>query len=77
MKYVLVLGFALAGCIGYGESISPVDAQRMERTQCDAKPTDYERWSCNRGVDRKYGRYNSEGNYPDKSRIPDPSRGQR
>lgn len=61
---LIVLGM-LAGCIGYGEFISPVEAQRIERAQCDRKHDAEDRRKCHAMVDRKYARYNAEGDYPD------------
>lgn len=61
----LIAPFALVGCIGYGEFISPAEAQRIEKAQCERKPDADERRSCLTMVGRKYQRYNSEGGYPD------------
>lgn len=62
----------LSGCIGYGEFISPAEAQRLEREQCAQKPDAEAQRKCLAGVARKYGRYNSEGGYPETFTPPNP-----
>lgn len=64
---LFVLGM-LAGCIGYGEFISPIEAERIERGQCDRKQDAEERRICHGQVERKYRQYNAEGDYPDPRR---------
>lgn len=62
----------LVSCIGYGEFISPVEAQRIERKQCDSKPDAEERRACHSLLDKKGGQYNAEGGYPSAPHIPGP-----
>lgn len=71
MKLAVIASVALVGCIGYGEFISPVEAQRIEHAQCEKKPAD-ERRGCHAMVERKYQRYNSEGGYPEEWHVPNP-----
>lgn len=54
-----------AGCIGYGEFISPKDAYDIETKRCETKRDAEERRICLGFVGRKYGRYNAEGGYPE------------
>lgn len=67
-----VLADCLTGCIGYGEFISPAEAQRIEREQCMRKADPEEQRRCLAMVARKYHRYNSEGGYPETFVPPNP-----
>lgn len=76
MKMGLILAIFLAvvcvGCVGYGEFISPAEAQKQELAQCEAKPEPEDRRICFGQVARKYGRYNAEGGYPEQWQTPNP-----
>lgn len=68
----LLISSCLTGCILGGEFISPVEAQRIEREQCNRKPDAEARRACLTLVGHKWQRYNSEGNYPAPSQPVDP-----
>lgn len=61
----VAFGAFLAGCLlpGYVD-VPPMEAQRMERRQCDAKTDAEERRACHSLLDKKWARYNGEGGYP-------------
>lgn len=66
----VALGASLAGCLlpGYVD-VSPMEGQRMERAQCNAKADAEERRACNSLLDKKWARYNGEGGYPQDPRA--------
>lgn len=73
LVFVAALAFAAGGCLlpGYVD-ISPAEAQRIEKAQCESKADAEERRKCLAAVARKYHRYNSEGGYPEPFQPPNP-----
>lgn len=70
MKALVVLTCVLtASCLPGWTQLSPEDAYEIESKHCAKKPGDEAR-ACQSMVDKKYGRYLSEGAYP----APNPGR---
>lgn len=69
----LAVASCLNGCIPGWTQMSPAEAQRIERAECEKKPDAEARRICFGRVARKYGRYNSEGGYPEQWMPPSPT----
>jgi hypothetical protein len=75
----LCVGFLFARlveCAGWLD-ITPAQAYTIESKQCAAKPDLEERRRCDSMLEKKYGRYLQEGNYPSPTPTshPPPDRG--